>query len=220
MSLRQPDIEALRSILSDKRVHLTLALVTKVEVLTDRSLCRVQVITLPDALEAIATVGWSAAGPEAGIYAIPVPNDLVLVAYVDKDTAFVISRLSSSEDKLPMKAADGHTVVAALSGKELHLTSSQKAYIGKGGLLNPTEPTVLGNVMKTGLSNLLDKITTLLDKLVAGPIAVDSMGGSAVTHPSLITELNLIKTDIATLKNTYVTTASSNIVSQHSFVER
>ncbi len=220
MSMRQPDIEALRSILGDRRVHLTLALVSKVEVLPDRSACRVQILTLPDGLEAIATCGWAAAGPEAGVYAIPVPNDLVLVAYVDKDSAYVISRLSSPEDKLPTRAANGHTIVAALAGKVTHLTSDTSVRIGRGGSSDPTEPTVLGNVMKSGLSTLLDKLTTLLDKLVAGPIAVDSMGGSAVTHPSLIVELNLIKTDIATLKNTYVTQSSSNIVSQHSFVER
>lgn len=220
MSRKQPDLEALRSLLGDRKTHHSLAIVTKVEVLQDRSRCRVQVKSLPEENELVAIMGWSATGPNAGSFSLPVVDDLVLLAYVSPDEVYVISRLTSKADMIPTRALNGSTVVAALSGKDLHLTSDKKLYLGRAGSSDPTEPTVLGNVMKTGLGELLDKLSTLIDKLVAGPIAVDSMGGSAVTHPTLITALNLVKTDITTLKNTYVTTASSNIVSQHSFVER
>ena len=220
MSMRQPDIEALRSILSDKRMHNALALVKKVEVLTDRSKCRVLLEILPDKFEVVATCGWAATGPDAGIFSVPVVGDLVLVAYVDRDTVFVTSRLTSPEDKIPSRALTGDMVAAALSGKGLHLTSTKGVYIGRAGASDPSEPTVLGNVMKTALGDLLDKFTGLLDTIISGPLAIDSMGGSAVTHPTLVTSLNSLKTQVATLKSTYVSTANTNIVSQHSFVER
>lgn len=207
------DLEFLREVLSDNRMHLSLALVEKVETLDDGSLARCQVKTLPAELELVATVTWDACSAGGGTFTLPDVKDLVLVAFTSPDEAFVVRRLSSKEDKVPAPVKDGHTVIKAKDGK--------KVLVGKSGDSEPDEPMVLGNVAKSCLNDVFTKLDTLLTKLISGPLVICGSPGSAgSTFPALATDLGTIKTELATLKSQYLDTANSNILSQTAFIER
>ena len=153
------DLELMRNMLADNAVHIALATIKATELVADRSLLRVRVQLLPENLEIIAMMSWEHVGPNAGIFGFPVPNDLVLVAFVDKDPdlAFVIKRLTSKEDKIPLQAVNGDTVIRALAGKRTHLLSDTEILLGRGGATDPTEPLVLGAVFKAAYSQDLQK---------------------------------------------------------------
>jgi hypothetical protein len=152
------DLEAFRSFFSDQSVHIAIAKITGLALATDRSVLRVKVDIFPEMEPAVARMTWDQTGPNAGIFGFPVVNDLVLIAFADRDPdqAFVIRRLTSREDCIPLQAIDGHTVVRALAGKKAHLLSDTAVLLGRGGD-DPTEPIVLGNVFKAGYSKDLDE---------------------------------------------------------------
>jgi hypothetical protein len=234
------DLESLRAMLSDRRTHLVIGKITKVEVLTDNSAVRVQLISFPEELEMVAVCGWAATGPSAGIFGgLPVVGDLVLLAVPDNDMPYIIARLTSTEDTIPWQVALGHMVLKALSGKKAYLVSDEKILIGAGEMTEASEPLVLGAVMKSYMGDLYTRVGVLADKLNAlcaaiatGPVAVDSLGGSAVCHPTLLGTIGAtavlgIRAEIADLKlqlagdqSKYVTTAATNVVSQLAFTER
>lgn len=217
------DVEFLRQALADNRTHISLAVVKKVEVLLDLSGCQVQVMTLPEKLEVIATVCWAACSQGGFLGAIPVADDLILLAYDEQGLAHVVSRLSSSDDKVPMQAKLGHMVVKAADGKKSYL-QGDKVLIGKPditGLIDPDEPLALGNVLVDLLTYLVGQYDDLLDKLIAGPIAMTTTPGSpAPTYPALVTALAIKKVDLALKKTLYLTASATNIISQTAFTER
>lgn len=151
------DLEALREIFADYRTHVAVGRIDQLALTDDRSLLRVKVTLLPENREVVAMMTWEHVGPSCGIFAFPVPGDLVLVAFADgsADHAFVIRRLTSKEDKIPVQAASGDTVIFALTGKKSHLLSDTKVNLGRGGESEPDENLVLGQVLKEFLSDFL-----------------------------------------------------------------
>jgi hypothetical protein len=219
-------LEDLRTMFADRRVFFNLAKVTKIGVASDRSIVRVQVRILDDLSEVqreiIAVMTWEAVGQSSGEYELPSVDDMVLVAYTDGevDNALVIRRFSSVINKIPEKAKDGHKVSKAKSGKKYYIASDSGIHIGKTDH-DCTEPLVLGNTLKTMLGDLIDKMTDLIDKISGSPITISSAPGMpSIIFPQLATDLAAIKSDLNTLKSTYVTTATTNIVSQIGFTER
>lgn len=214
-------LEELREALSDQKLWLALGLVKKIAMLGDRSALRLQVSILPEEREIVATMTWDVAGPESGIYDLPALNDLVLVAFADadKESAFVIRRLSSKTDLIPLKALGGDLVVQAKAAKNAYVVG-KKVYIAKKNNV-PTEPLVLGNVMLSCLTDLCTQITALCDAVITGPVAISSAPGApAPVHPTLGAAALGVKVAIAALKSTYVTTPGTNIASQLGFTER
>lgn len=152
------DLEAIRSVLADTRVHIAIGKIVGLEMATDRSVLRVNVRIFPENREILARMTWEHVGPEAGIFGFPVAGDLCLVAFAegDDDYCFVIKRLTSKEDKIPLQAVSGDSVVKALAGKRTHVLSDTQILLGRGGD-DPDEPLVLGNIFKTAYSTDLDQ---------------------------------------------------------------
>ena len=111
-------------------------------------------------------MSWDAVGPESGIFAFPSANDMVLVACAegDDDQCFVIKRITSKEDKIPLAAMDGSTVVKSLNGKNVWITSDTQVNISRGDDV-PSENVVLGQVWKQLMIDLLEYLIDLCQQL-------------------------------------------------------
>lgn len=219
-SKRPVDLESLRALLGESDITLAVGLVKQVEVLEDKSKSRALVSVFPDEFEVVADQTADAAGPGSGIHQIPVANDLVLLGFVSPDEAYILRKLTNIEDKLPNQAADGHLVMKALAGKKAYLSSDVGVMVGSGGDADPTEPLVLGAVLMTMLGELITKFDVALDKIISGPVGTGNNGFAVPTFPALATDLGTIKTDLATIKETYLDTTASNIVSGKHKTER
>lgn len=156
------DLEALKGIFKDRKNHIAVGKITKLGVATDRSVLRVQVSIFPENREIIARMTWDHVGPNSGIFAFPAVDDLVLVAMADGDeeNCFVIRRMTSKDDKIPLNAVDGHTVIKALAGKETWITSDTRINLSAGDD-DPTQPLVLGTELKTLLVSILTELKTV-----------------------------------------------------------
>lgn len=217
------DLNELKQIFQDERLHFDIGQIDSVETAIDASVMRCKVITFPDQDVIVCRMSWEFVGPNAGLYAEPQPGDMVLFAFADgnQQQGFIIKRLTSREDTIPIRAAIlKHWVLQALSGTELSLSSDTGIYIDRGGLLPADEPLVLGSVLKDAQESLYDQMIDFLDKLIAGPMAIGDLGGSTPTHPTLIINLTVIKAQVALDKLVYVTTAATNWLSQIAFTER
>lgn len=155
------DLEALREALRDTRLWVSLGIITRVEIATDRSTCRVMVSILPERREIVARMTWEDVGPSAGWYCLPSPSDWVLLAMPegDENQAYVIKRLSSKEDKIPLQAVEGDTAIVAKASKKLWLTSAERINLSAADTA-PTQNLVLGQVFKAMMSTLLDAIAS------------------------------------------------------------
>lgn len=173
-SNRGLEFEALRQLFRDDRVHSAIGIVKQVDLASDKSVLRLLVRILPEKRDIVAKMAWDATGESAGIFQFPEVDDLVMVLNIDGDeeNAFVIKQLTSKSDKIPAQAADGSTAVVARSGKFLWLTSDTAIYLSKGDDA-PAENLVLGQVLKTMLSTVLEAI--------AEHTHIDGMG--AITTP-------------------------------------
>lgn len=181
------DLEALREVFRDKRIHIALGVVESLDLATDRSVLRVKCTTFPDMNKIIAKMSWEHVGPDAGIYGFPSPQDLVLLAFGegDIDSAFVIRRLTSKVDKIPLQAVNGDLVVRALAGKKAHVLSDSMVLLGRGGS-DPTEPLVLGLVFKAAYSSHL--------QLTADHMHIGNMG-FVTTPPDNAAQFLALKSD-------------------------
>jgi len=166
MSSNQVDLEAMKMIFKDQRTHLAIGKILRLSVASDRSFLKCLVSILPEGREVVCRMTWAMTGPNSGIVEFPEKDDLVLVGFADgnNDYAFIISRMSSTVDKLPLKAIDGHLVLKAKAGKQSWLTSNLKILLSKGDTV-PTENLVLGQQLKTLLSYVLDQLADQADKL-------------------------------------------------------
>lgn len=153
------DLEAWRQVLRRDGVVVGVGQIKKLMLASDRSVLRVQVSMWPEEREIICRMSWDSVGPEAGFYQFPVVGDLVVVAVADneEELPFVVSRLSSAEDKIPANAVDGHTVLKTLAGKKGWITSDTRINLSAGDA-EPTENLVLGQVLKAFLSDMLTLI--------------------------------------------------------------
>jgi hypothetical protein len=220
------DLEVLREIFKDQRQHIAVGKITQLGPAPDRSCLRVQVMILDPTAEVdreiVAVMSWDDAGPDCGVIRFPEVADLVLVAFVDgdPDQAYVLKRLTSQEEKIPLKALDGHTVIAALAGKNVYLSSDTKIFIGKPGN-EGTEPVVLGNVLVSCLTDLVTQVEAIISAIETNPMVICSAPGQpGLIAPALKTALDSVKTALDTNKSNFLTTSSSNILSQLAFTER
>jgi hypothetical protein len=159
--MRGAGFEDLRALFADTRLHIALGVITQVEVATDRSVARVMVQVLPEMREIVARMTWEYAAPNAGIMGLPEQNDVVLLGMAegDEEQAYVLRRLTTREDQIPIQAIGGDLCVVAKSGKKLWLSSADKIYLSKSETA-PTENMVLGQVFKTLMENLLDALAS------------------------------------------------------------
>jgi hypothetical protein len=161
------NLEELKQILGDDSLHIGVGKIMQLEVASDRSVLRCIVLLLPDNIKMVARLTWDAVGPDAGVFQFPSINDLVLVGFVNgnEQEAFVLRRLTSKEDKIPVQALAGHTVVKALAGKKNFINSDTEINLTREGPGN--ERLVLGDTFKTAYSEHLgiDEIHTHIGNL-------------------------------------------------------
>ena len=150
------NLAELREVFDNGKLHLAVGTIVQLEVAADRSVLRCMVRILPDDRRMVASMSWEAVGPEAGIFQFPSVNDLVIVGYLDghENEAFVLSRCTSGEDKIPIQALGGHTVIKALSGKKSFINSDTEINLTREDPGN--EPLVLGATFKAAYSEHLD----------------------------------------------------------------
>lgn len=227
MGNRSIDLEVFREVFKDNRQHLGLGQITKLGPAPDRSCLRVQVLLMDPTVESdrevVAFMSWDDAGPDCGSIRFPETGDLVLLAWPDQghpDLCYVIKRLTSKEEKLPIKAMDGHSVYQALGGKKAYLASDTAIHLAKPDS-DATEPLVLGNVLQSFLTDIIAQVEAIIAAIETGPVVICSAPGQpGLIHPSLKTALDAVKSALDTDKSTYLTTASSNILSQLAFTQR
>jgi len=150
-------LQELREVFRDDRLHLALGVITQLSVADDRSYLKAMVNTFPDEIQMICTLSWDAVGPDAGIFQFPSVNDLVIVGYIDgsENDAYILSRCTSGEDKIPIQALGGHLVLKALAGKKSFVNSDTEINLTREG--PGDERVVLGDTFKTAYSKDLDE---------------------------------------------------------------
>lgn len=209
------DLEFLRSVFADDRLHIGIGTITQLGLSQDQNLLRCQVNLLPENREVVCMMSWD----DIGRITFPEVDDLVLVAFVDghPDEAHVFRVLTNSDEPISAFARLGHTITNSRPGKKNYIGSDTKVGIGRIDV-EPTEPLVLGNVM-------LSAITQLLAGIEACVTAINTMGnnvntlGSALSLPPFYTG-PAMPDPLPSFQSTYISSASSNIVSQIGFTER
>lgn len=154
--MRFTELEQLKELLKDDRLSLLIGSIKKLIIAPDRSVLRVRVELFPERIEIVARMTWDLVGEEGGIFQFPSLNDLVIVGFIDgsEDDAYVLKRLTSKEDKIPLKAVEGHLVVRAKPGTKTFVTSDTKINITRPDN-EGDEKLVLGNTFKDAYSEHL-----------------------------------------------------------------
>lgn len=196
------DLELIRQILVDDKIHLSIGKITKVTLLPDRSELIVECDLVWDSRHVVAIMAWESTGPESGDFDFPIEGELVMIAMMegDDDHAYVVKRLTSKDEKIPNTAIGGHRVVRARSGKKLWLTSSTRINLSLGDT-EPTEPLVLGNTFKTALSSILQTLIDQGTQLSTQAVQISTMNtqlGLVCTQLSVLsTAIGLVTTQLA-----------------------
>jgi hypothetical protein len=164
MFSKKPQIELLRELLSDKKTHICIGKIKKLDLETGRSELRVELEIWPEKVGAVARLSWDQVGPDSGIFGFPAVDDLVLVAAVDGnfDALYVIKRLSNPVDKIPIQATDGSTVVKSLAGKKVKIHSDTRINLGRAASdsnAEMDEPMVLGKTFQAHQSKVLGDLS-------------------------------------------------------------
>jgi hypothetical protein len=224
-------LEELRIAFGDNKTHIALAKITSLSLADDRSFLKCSVALFPDMREIIARMSWDSVGDGAGIFSFPSVNDLVLIAFAegDIDDCFIIRRLTSKEDKIPLQAVDGSTAIISLNGKKTWISSDTRINLSKGST-QPTENLVLGQVLKTLLSYVLNELKTQADtlKTMATDISTHTHAGNlgyptsppntAAAFITASTSFNTNKTNFDAKKTNPVD--NSGILSDIAFTEK
>ncbi len=216
------DIELLREIFKDERLHVGLALVDKVTVADDLTSVAVECSLLPENRKIVVVETWESVGEGTCNGDIPDVKDLLVVVMADgdPDRAYSIRRLSTHEEKLPEQIKDGHYVLKAKPGKKLYLASDTKVVIGKGLSPDSLEPLVLGLAMVQALNDVITQIKALSDAVKSGPVGIGNLGAPVPTFPALIASLSGVSSALVALKSQYLISPATNILSQKNFTER
>jgi len=234
--MKRIDLEGLKALLVDEKVSIAIGKVLKVELLEDYSVARALISVFPDEYQVVARVSFPHANAGGGFFVLPNPDDLVLLAFSSPDDVFVIAYLSSTEDLIPQQTKEGHTLVGSRPGKTMEIFSNTKGLLSKNNVdAPPTEPLVLGNVLKSMFTELhaeINKITNEIRKLSSeiqtGDILFSGApGGPTAPNPSFVAKhtsrdsaLQAIEAAVTEIQRIYVTDAPTNIVSQLWFTER
>jgi hypothetical protein len=201
--MKHNDIEALKQLLDSGKIWISSGKILQLDLLADRSFWRAKVLVLPHNYEVIARMTWGSVGPDSGIFGPAQVGDLVLLAFdPELQEAFVISRLSSKEDTIPVQAGQGHTVVKSLPGKNTHIASDIKVLLGRLTSTDPTEPVVLGNILKTLLSYILDQLANQAQK-ISIHTHVGNLGANT-SPPDIATDFVTLQTNFNTKKSSPV----------------
>lgn len=165
--MKDANLEELKNIFGDDRPHLEVARVDEIAISNDNSVMRVRCTIVPDNFEVVARVTWDQVGEGDGDFGPINVTDLVLLGFTGDGQAFVMRRLSSKADKLPEMLNEGHSIKRALPGKKLYLGSNIKTLVQKvGSLVDPTENIVLGQVLKTLLSEILAELALQAQNII------------------------------------------------------
>jgi len=116
-------------------------------------------------------------------------------------------------------AADREGVCVQTPDAKVVIDSAGLVRIGKRGA-TPGEPVVLGTVLTNYLGAIHSALDAVLQALITGPVGVGNLGNPVPTDPTLAVTLTTQKTALSTAKTTYVDTATTNVVSQRTFVDR
>lgn len=200
------DLEFLRELFKDDRLHVGIGTITKLGAAIDSSALRVQVNLLPEEREIVCMMTWD----DIGRITFPEVDDLCLVNFCDghPDEAHVVRILTTNEEKISAFAMLGHTITNSRPGKKNYIGSDTKVGIGRIDV-EPTEPLVLGSVLITLLGAVLDAFTQN-----AATLGADNTTSATITlNPAIVTAL-------AQAKAQYLTAPATNIASQISFTER
>lgn len=197
------DLEYLKKAFADNKAHVAIVQITNVDPAIDFSSVLVECEVLGQARAVIANVAW-----DAQLFQLPQKDDLAVIVFPDggHEGGQIIARLSNTIDIIPFQAMLGNLVLKSLSGKKLYISSDTKISIGKNTLIDASEPLVLGDVLKSCLGDLLD---AFLDAPSIGTSAV----GPVFLDPGIRVLLTLIK-------SVYLTSPTTNIVSQIAYTER
>lgn len=218
------DLELIRDILRDDFNHLELAVVTKIEPAADGSAVYVTADTLPGGREVIGMLAFPGVGHSSGSGDLVDLKDLVLIAFPghEDDHACIIARFPSGEELLPKQLLEGHMVQIAKPGKKLYLGSDTRIDLSKAVPGTPaTEPVPLGLVLQEFMGKMIDRIEKIVDEITAKPVVLSTAPGTpAAISPALAAALAAVKVDLELDRSKYLTTASTNILSQLTFTER
>ncbi len=211
------NIEELREILKDNKLHIGLGIINKLHLAEDRSYLKVSMNVLPENREVIATMTWEVVGTNSGEFEFPSPNDLVLFAQAegDDDLCYVIKRLTSKEDTIPITAIGGDKVSRAKTGQKYWNTSDVRINLSKGDT-EPTENIVLGQRFKATYSDHLSKLIDITQKImdqIDKVVAHDHLGnlGFKTSSPINAAEMTAIKNQLNTLKTSVNTIKSDKV---------
>jgi hypothetical protein len=134
--------------------------------------------------------------------------------------AFAIPGGSPDSDPIVFDSdEDRDGVSVQTSAAKVVIDSDGKVRIGKRGA-TPGEPAVLGTVLTNYLGAIHSALDAVLQALITGPVGVGNLGNPVPTDPALAISLTTQKTALSTAKTTYVDTATTNVVSQRTFVDR
>lgn len=209
MPKQTTDLEALRALFADDRLHVGMGKILKLGLADDRSAWRVLVSMWPEERAIVARMAFDNAGANSGFFNLPAVGEMVMVGFHDGDSdeaPVVLTRVPNRENKIPERAETGDLLAVARAGKAAHVQSDSRINLSKTKN-DPTEPLVLGNVNVEFMTNLLDLL------LNAPQIGWDVFGLPVFLDPN-------IRSTLIEYKQTYLTDASTNILSQLSFTER
>lgn len=153
------NLESIREILKDDKLHLGLATITRLVLAEDRSYLKVILNVLPENRQLVADMTWENVGPSSGDFEFPSVGDLVIFGQAEgsEDYAFVLKRLTSEEDKIPTSAVGGDKVHKAKASKKYWNISDSKIFLSRSDS-EPTENLVLGQQLKTLMQDLLSQM--------------------------------------------------------------
>ena len=203
------ELELLREIFKSTDLHIGVGTITQLGISQSKAVLRVMVNLLPENRQVVAQMTF------ADVYSVTFPeiNDLAIVLFSDghPDNAWGVKVCNSKEEPIPLFATTGNTMISPRLGK----------LVGVGrATVTPTEPFVLGNVLLSGLTNLIARLDATLSRLQSGVICWGSLGDLSYPHPLFISDISAIQEDLADMKEQYIDTASTNILSQIAFTER
>ena len=149
-------LESLKALLDLDGMKTRCALIKDLEVSNDRSVLRASVLILPEEIEMICRLSWELVGPDSGLFQFPSINDVVLVAFCEEheDEGYVIKRLTSTEDKIPVQAINGNLVLRSRNGTKTFINSDTAIHLTNAS--EGTENLILGKVFQTAYSEHLD----------------------------------------------------------------
>lgn len=209
------NIDDLKSYLKDDELHVFLGQIKRLHLDPSKAYLKVEVSVWPEQRSIIADMTWDHVGPESGFYNFPAVGDAVLCASAegDVDQSFVLKRLSSKEDKIPLNALGGDSVLK--TAKNIWLTSGAKINLSAGDTA-PTENLVLGQEFKAAYSDHLSKLMDVMDSIndfideFNLHTSIGNLGYPTGT-PLNIAAVTAVKVAITALKSSVSTIKSSKV---------